>query len=362
MDKHHQTNEHFTKLSLKELFNQTASNAATEFPHEIGNLYLSSPSAGQIYTSPTAVQLMADNQKETEAGIKSAVDYVRNQGVTGLARTVSVKKRTSLFTAKKHDFNIIVMNMDETFLNQNIGPHAAGNFSSTVHMINILDHELGHHVTPGGKGERNPNMMESAADAYGALRHVQRFGKNTDFFEHAIAKRTLLLVHNDSPLHFTSPVMQKIEKLRHEIDIESLTPKETANLAGRLARTHHMEIGALSMVAAAFKPMRMWLQQSGIGKADINKINPKDNVGYFQTLIAIMKAHKNIPDVYRAGKIVIEKHMPEIMKESANNDFWRAALSFMETHEKNSGIILNFGEARDAMHRNPAKTMPSPRM
>ncbi len=343
-------------FSLKDVFNETAADAVLQFPQQLDNFYLASAVTGQIYVSPVSAQLLTDCAQTAKAGIEDAIQFVRTKGMAGLAKTVEVKKKKSFFHTERKDFNLVIMNADEKFLSQDMQFQASGKFSPAIHMISILDHEIGHHVAPGGKGESYPNLMESAADAYAALRHVQRFGNDTDFFDNVTFTRTRLIVHNKSPFHYTTAVMQKIEKLRKEMDLSALSPQETAELAGKIAHSYCMPPQVIQKVAFAFQPLKIYMAQKGIGD---NPAPSDSNIGYFRLLVDIMRRNKDDHDVYRAGKLIISKHLDTLKGEAAKDPFWKEALSFMEGHEKSSGIILNLAAALDA--RRKPKNQMSPR-
>jgi hypothetical protein len=97
----------------------------------------------------------------------------------------------------------------------------------------VIYHETGHALIPG-KGER---FRECAADAYAALRLLQRFGDD------AIPLLSMLSWHRarnavDGGVfsHLTSPVLDKIIADNEECDFAGLSPQQTVGLAVQYAQ------------------------------------------------------------------------------------------------------------------------------
>jgi hypothetical protein len=115
-----------------------------------------------------------------------------------------------------------------------------------------FDHELGHTIVRPGS--------ERAADAYAALRHLQRFGADTESLRSIALFRALGAAGNsndDSCIdHYTAPVLQAVIKTAARQDVTRLTPLETVRLAEKIvAQTPMKPVSALRKdFQAAFAP------------------------------------------------------------------------------------------------------------
>lgn len=123
-----------------------------------------------------------------------------------------------------------------------------------VETVFKLDHEIGHCISQKGHAG-DKNMRECVADAYAALRHLQRFQNDIRYLTNAPAIRALEVVFrpDDDGNHFTSPVVEKIiedSKLR---DFSKLTPQQTIDLAASYAREYIMNSTQLSKMARAYQ-------------------------------------------------------------------------------------------------------------
>lgn len=98
----------------------------------------------------------------------------------------------------------------------------------------IFDHELAHALSR----EKNPGIKaESLADAYAILRHFQRFGIESKAGRElsSYRRRTADFDYTDGLDHYTSPVVDYIERNKKKLDIPQLSPRRTFELAAKLA-------------------------------------------------------------------------------------------------------------------------------
>lgn len=101
-----------------------------------------------------------------------------------------------------------------------------------------LDHELGHLIVQDAYHKQDgDSYAESAADAFSAIRHVQRFGLMTDDIEVMIAQRALdALLDPNTHGYFTAAALDRIQREKFKTDFAALTPEETRLYAARVAR------------------------------------------------------------------------------------------------------------------------------
>lgn len=98
----------------------------------------------------------------------------------------------------------------------------------------IFDHELAHALSR----EKNPGIKsESLADAYAILRHFQRFGIESKAARElsSYRRRTADFEYTDGLDHYTSPVVDYIDRNKKKLDILHLSPRQTFELAVKLA-------------------------------------------------------------------------------------------------------------------------------
>lgn len=99
-----------------------------------------------------------------------------------------------------------------------------------------FDHELGHAIVRPG--------TEQAADAYAALRHVQRFGYDTKWIRRVSLGRALGAASQPSTRdaidHYTSPILRRVVELAGTRDLTLLTPQQTIALAEKIVQDVNM--------------------------------------------------------------------------------------------------------------------------
>lgn len=99
----------------------------------------------------------------------------------------------------------------------------------------FFDHELGHILTKRVEQNSAFPLSECSADAFAAIRHIQRFGTDTGVLEHVAWYRAFKLVDRGQSLHFTTPVIDKIIFDSKTQDFSKLSPLETVELAKKYA-------------------------------------------------------------------------------------------------------------------------------
>jgi hypothetical protein len=170
------------------------------------------PENPETYGHPQAVAF------ETESGwIRRTIEHAIQSGVSTLLPQHAADNKN----------NIIAVNPQEKF-GRTFGTEA----------VQFLEHEMGHLVTPTGLDSR---LMEASADAYMALRLLQRFGEDAvEILTGTSAERAYDIFTNKAGYtYLTSPVIdQIIEDSRHR-DFKALSPEQTANLATNYAQENY---------------------------------------------------------------------------------------------------------------------------
>ncbi len=167
-----------------------------------------------------------------------------------LKKTVRTAKRLktsfsdTIFLDQKHYIKSVVFHRDRHTL---YDPD-----NRAIDDIGTFDHETGHVLSPEAQG----TLAENTADAYAALRHVQRFdGQKTDL-EYAAWKRSVMFIASGQTSHLTTFTLDKIIIDRATANFVSLTPAETAAIAKTYAHTHTPDEDRLKTLARDFRAAR----------------------------------------------------------------------------------------------------------
>jgi len=133
----------------------------------------------------------------------------------------------------------------------------------------LLDHELAHIVIkdPSLEGENTQykdTIKEAIADAYAVIRHYQRYGTQSTHRNPIIdswARAEALTLNKDTE-HFSSFMIDEIEKRKNIIDFARLTPQQTAELAKRFAVEYTPPSSAVNRLFKKLKPVQAAYEKS----------------------------------------------------------------------------------------------------
>lgn len=98
----------------------------------------------------------------------------------------------------------------------------------------VFDHEFAHALITQAHGATP--LAESTADVYSAIRYFQRHGTETGTVEKLMKRRAVHAVLNQDVEHFTTPALEYLLQLKHDMDFKALTPAETISAAEFIAR------------------------------------------------------------------------------------------------------------------------------
>jgi hypothetical protein len=115
-----------------------------------------------------------------------------------------------------------------------------------------FDHETGHALSP----DATETPGENLADAYAALRHLQRFGGKAEDIDYCAWKRAMIFMETGSTSHLTTFTIDKIIVDRKSADFMSLTPQETAAIARSYAKKNTPGDKRLRRLRKDFRPLR----------------------------------------------------------------------------------------------------------
>lgn len=124
----------------------------------------------------------------------------------------------------------------------------------------VFDHEVGHIVTAyGSKNPMSHTLHECCADAYAALRQMQRYGADTPAAAALLlgrAQRLVSLQGSRHGEHFTSFVLDQVIETAQTLPVQKLSPAQTAQLATRLALAHTPNDQIVTNLMETFAPFQ----------------------------------------------------------------------------------------------------------
>ncbi|MEZ0224033.1 MAG: hypothetical protein ACAH83_05730 [Alphaproteobacteria bacterium] len=222
--------------------------------------------------------LFIDAQKdkwERTADILSSVG-VDDDDLGDLAKAVRDAKRLktsfhlSLHRDDKPPLSAVVFHPDRHPL--------YGDKSGPVDDAGTFDHETGHALTPDLDG----TLAENTADAYAALRHLQRTGGEEGSIEYCGWKRAFIFMTMGTTSHLTTFTVDQIICDAKAADFMSLTPEETAAVAQAYASMHTPDKKELTRLKAAFRPLKKLPPQKALKKlARMTLKAPEDSQEFY---------------------------------------------------------------------------------
>lgn len=167
------------------------------------------------------------------------------------------EKNSVVVPGPQNDYFVLFYTGDDSI--RMLGPKTTLKESLTF----VLDHETGHVVTQQGRaGKLSRTLHEGTADAYAALRQIQRFDsglRNVQSLRLRRAQRLVSLEGTRHADHFTSFVLDKIIETAHNLPLSIMTPQQTADLADRYALMHTPNDQVVKNIMDAFAPFQKML-------------------------------------------------------------------------------------------------------
>ncbi len=194
----------------------------------------------------------------------------------------------------------------------------------------LFDHEVGHATM---YHEYRGHVSECIADSYAYLRHIQRFGHSDDFFDYRRSREAMALIKGDAE-HYTVSVADKIDLLRHEVDIAALTPEQTVELARRIGAAYAFGVDYRQSIAADFSECQAYYAAVG------------DAIDDVQELKHIYAGMQKSDAAYRAGHAVFMWRRERVEELAQQDDGIRAAWNYIQKRDQ-GGIDLNTARVMD---------------
>lgn len=267
--------------SLVEIFNQAAVAYRQEFP-QLERLIIVSTKE-RIYISPEATKIIGTNPNELGEIIAESAQFLQH------TKTFACAERYEHID-NNQEYRVLIINTDIAD-----NAYVSSNFPDILNQITLFDHEIGHMVVAEGGKPYPPHVKECAADAFAALRHIQRFGGKTDLLEHALyeSSDSVLLT---TKIHYTAAVFEEIKEIASKTDICSMSLKETAELAGKIAKKHGLTEANLDKIYNAFSSARETLKK-----------DPNNIPDFIKSIVNVIKKHGNDADITKAGKLFLNR-------------------------------------------------------
>jgi len=316
--------------SLTKTFNKTAAAAYKAFPRELSHLViLLVPSSDTpVFVSPAIADKLTKDTAEIKKYVEKLAKKMVAMNAAGLASKYEYLADTRI--------NLIALVDDK-----NIRGIFSERYTKEMRVIFNLDHEIGHHILKNGYSlspDRSARQLaEGVSDAYAMLRHIQRFGNNTDHAGFYGESRAYSILYGDTE-HYTTNTVQRTIQVADEMDISGLSLQETVKLAEKIALECRISSEALEKIRDAYQPVAQACKNH-VGSPFViaNKLYNEDKDAYAlycEGTVAVMIRHRNDADIFRAGKQFlsyppIRKFMVKLAETYPD---WKTTLDFVDNH------------------------------
>jgi len=188
-----------------------------------------------------------------------------------------------------------------------------------------LDHEIGHHILRNGhyKDKDHNNIAESAAEAYAALRHLQRYKKNMSHINYLVNNISLNPLFPDMDRdHYTAGSIIRAVEAADKMgdDFYKMPLKDTAVLAAKIADDTGLSDKKIAKIWRAYEGAR-------------NIINAKDAdlSDACTEIFSVMKRHAHDADIVHAGELCLNVDPLKALADKLKPD-WRTELKYTKSH------------------------------
>lgn len=317
------------ETALKQEFNATAEAACDAFRNKLAQLVVVGVGLPDepIYLPSFVADQLSDSARAIKNTVAEMTRSAAHRNWAGLA--------VYSYNLEEADVELIALRDDPP------GIFYPG-FTQEMWATFVLDHELGHHVVDGGQPTHTVSVQhaESAADAFGLLRHIQRYGADTAFARDYAATRARWLALIGDTGHYTVPAIERVLQVAQERDVTKLSLRETTMLAAEIAADTRMSPHTLHRLSDAFAPALQEFQGKIGGRTEIiEKHYAQDKDAFALTCREIFKAtqaHRDDAPVLKAGRIILNyPPFKKFMEAAAKTDLsWNEVLAFAKTPQK----------------------------
>lgn len=282
---------------LAQIFNETAKEAYEAFPQELGRLAVVVPDSENplAYASPLAAKSLAKDR----AALDKTVEGIAQR----LGRTGAVSYTHGNYELAPGAYvNLIALTNDK-----NITGDFSGRHSREMQAVYTLDYQIGRHIVSNAYS-LSQNKAESSCDAFAMLRHIQRYGKDTDLGAlHNSDTASNLILFADTA-HYTAETVKRVTEVAAEMGeaFFKLPLRETAELAAKIADETSLNFMKTKKLKSAFQPVAAQAAARLGNAQDIfQKFADKDPqtcAMLCRETLAVLEKHRGDADITRAAK------------------------------------------------------------
>ncbi len=273
---------------LGAIFEQTAREAYDAFPRQLRTLFLFMTDAKTpVYLAPATAAKLSSATQEVSRVIARETAYIKRRNCVGMAY---------------HPMRVAGHMVKMIGVHSDVSGVFNKRYTKDMRSVYVLDHEIGHQVVP--RGMVSGYLAECRADAFATLRHLQRYGFDTDYF--VLMTRAHSVVLGTSPVHYTTDIMEAVRAYARDNDISGLPLAATARLADRLVRSLPVGSADIHRLAKKFRPAaRMAVRHCGGKKELVDALYDRDHDAYevfCRETASVMRAHPADARVISAGQ------------------------------------------------------------
>lgn len=353
---------------LARIFNDTAAAAYKAFPQQLARLVvLVVPDAEMpVYISPQVAEELTRSISPLGRALKKltgktpsplqALELLAGADPqTALKRSIrKIERRMRADHASgyaQRNYKVAGLPVNLIGLHsENILGIFSGRYTKEMQAVFTLDHEIGHLVLRNGFAS-DAHKAESAAEAFAMLRHIQRYGKDTDQLGDMAGRVAASIVLFSDTEHYTTEAVQRAIKKADELgeSFFRLSLFDTARLAEDIGDACASDI-SLIKIRDAYLPVAQVCETRLGPLMDVGrKICNEDPAAYAlfcRETVAVMRRYQHDPDIFRAGQQFLSwPPVQKFMTQAAQtSDDWKQALVFINTHH----------------NTQPPKTQPDP--
>lgn len=228
-------------------FSAAAAEIRADFPHLAGKLYFVDSFKKEYVRGHAKADASFDSLMQNNPSLRVSLN---NQ-----IEKYGAQKNSMVFKGPQSDYFIALYTGADAIALLGTGA------SQKQALSFVIDHEIGHIVTQYGQpGKLSRTLHECTADAYAALRQLQRFGsagmENIEGLRLRRAQRLISLHGARHAEHFTSFVLDKIIELAPKLPLSAMTAQQTAEVAARIAIAYTPNDQIVKNVQDAFTPFQ----------------------------------------------------------------------------------------------------------
>lgn len=305
--------------SLIQKLSEAAKDIHDAFPEKLARLVvLIIPEAEIVYAAPAVADHLAVN---TPAVRQTAETFAQQIQEISPEAVGSAVKNYELAGIKMNVVSLLDLTKDDMYDAR----------TQEMEALFFLDHELGHHILANGSSTItavSQNKAESACDTFAALRHIQRFGKNTEFTENHCAAAAANIVLFSDISHYTSESVGRALKVADDMGdaFFRLSLRETAALAAKVADETCLAEATLEEVNLAYMDVA-------------NAAAAEEDAPFHPGIFAVMEQHRDNAAIFNAGKWLLrEPSIKDTIKYAATlkpkDIAWKKVIAFVEAQEQ----------------------------